>query len=206
MLKGTTTLSAQRNLKRFIELYDSGLTPAQIGRELNMDQSTIAKKLKTHHPSYRRSTKVLPALERFEMKVFPEPNTGCWLWAGTPSQYIRYGSISVDGKEIGAHIFSYTHYKGDIPSGMEVCHTCDIGFCVNPDHLFLGTHKQNMEDMSKKDRQRGPIKVTDQQVIEIRKLAKSGVLFSNIAKRYNLDRSYVGRIVRNIYRKKVKRA
>lgn len=92
-------------------------------------------------------------LVRFMEKVSPEPTSGCWLWTGSTMPN-GYGGVFLDGKNIGAHRASFIHFKGPIPDGLIVCHSCDVRGCVNPSHLWLGTHKQNAEDRDQKGRYR----------------------------------------------------
>lgn len=97
--------------------------------------------------------------ERIERLSMPEPNTGCWLWiaSGRSNQNgIEYGRLEVttDGscRKVAAHRVSYEVFKGPIPNGLNVLHKCDVGCCVNPDHLFLGTQVDNMKDCYAKGR------------------------------------------------------
>lgn len=79
---------------------------------------------------------------------------GCWEW----QRALRngYGVISVNGKNQSAHRISYVAFKGDIPEGLVICHTCDNKLCVNPDHLFAGTLQDNAIDAVRKGRMHIP--------------------------------------------------
>lgn len=132
---------------------------------------------------------------------FERREGGCWLW--------RLGVVSTGyahfcGKL--AHRVSYRFYKGEIPKGMVVMHSCDVRHCVNPDHLSIGTHKMNMEDMIRKGRQRTAsprfglanklCKFTVEDVMEIRRLYASGVTMREIAKRFNVRHGTVSKYIR----------
>lgn len=77
--------------------------------------------------------------------------SGCWQWKGS-SNKDGYGTTRYMGKSIMAHRLSFLLHGGEIPDGMCVLHSCDNPPCVNPDHLFLGTHQDNMDDMARKGR------------------------------------------------------
>lgn len=89
--------------------------------------------------------------ERVERLSIPEPNSGCWLWLGSIKKN-GYGNMAFGGSFTQAHRVSYMAFKGEIPSGFVICHSCDNPSCVNPDHLWHGTYSDNMKDASKKGR------------------------------------------------------
>ena len=91
--------------------------------------------------------------DRFFARVIQTPKTECWLWTGglTPN---GYGKLMVDGKMMVTHRYSWKIHYGNIPEGMCVCHKCDVRTCVNPNHLFLGTVQDNVNDRENKGRGR----------------------------------------------------
>lgn len=109
--------------------------------------------------------------------------SGCWEW----TRYIRpagYGMVGIPGqyRTIDAHRASWMVHRGPIPDGLFVCHTCDNRKCINPDHLWLGTHQDNIDDMVRKGRSprscgeaSGMAKLTTEQVAEIRRRYVKGI-------------------------------
>jgi hypothetical protein len=144
------------------------------------------------------------AEERFHQKYSINQN-GCWIWTGgtrANSKGVAYPRHWTDDKKsIGAHRFSFALTNGQIPKGMYVCHKCDTPLCVNPSHLFIGTHSDNMLDMVRKKRsftgrgeaKKGRSKLTNKQAEKIKKITMSQ---SKIAKLFNVSQSTIGRIKR----------
>ena len=137
-------------------------------------------------------------LQRFEEKFTPEALTGCWLWTAA-CQPSGYGHMVLNGKVTTAHRISYELYVSEIPDGMFVLHRCDVKLCVNPKHLFLGTQKENMLDMSAKGRadykHRGPLGVNAKlSESQARAIIADNRSHTKIAKDYGIAKSTVGAI------------
>jgi hypothetical protein len=137
--------------------------------------------------------------ERFEDYISPEPNSGCWLWdGGNVKTQKGYYPIGVNGKTKQVHRFAYERYRGPVPPGLLVCHSCDVRCCVNPDHLFLGTPADNTADMIRKGRmargeRRGHAKLTTEQALEIKASALSSRV---VAAQYGLGSSTIRKLRR----------
>lgn len=76
----------------------------------------------------------------------------CTIWKGLIWSGGRYGMDKINGKCMGAHRAAWIRVNGEIPKGMVICHKCDNGLCVNVNHLFIGTSKDNMQDCIRKGR------------------------------------------------------
>jgi hypothetical protein len=98
----------------------------------------------------------LTTLERFEAQVERVPFSGCWLWLGAidVAPRLPYGKFwdKRVGRSVVAHRASWMMFRGDIPAGKKVLHRCDVAACVNPEHLFLGSPRENTQDMIRKGR------------------------------------------------------
>lgn len=90
-----------------------------------------------------------PVMERFFEKV--DRSGDCWIWNGSRDGK-GYGSFYLEGRLHKAHRAAWMLLKGPIPDGIEACHRCDTPPCCNPDHIFLGTHAENMADARTKGR------------------------------------------------------
>jgi hypothetical protein len=119
----------------------------------------------------------------------------CWLWMGRLDKH-GYGESKLIGR-MAPHRISYTLFKGEIPKGIFVCHTCDIRHCVNPDHLWIGTNSENMKDMALKGRIHS--KLTPENVREIRDVYENKWYFGvsrDLAKKFNVHNSTICKIVK----------
>ena len=94
---------------------------------------------------YHQSTRQDASRETILRWSMPEPNSGCWLWLSACTSQ-GYGTLSTGMKWRLAHRLSYEVFVGPIPEGLVVRHSCDNPPCVNPEHLLIGTNKDNMQD------------------------------------------------------------
>lgn len=97
---------------------------------------------------------IRPIEDRFWEKVRKREGDGCWIWTGARGQK-GCGQIWHNGKAVGAPRVAYEMAHGPFDQSLDVCHHCDNPLCVRADHLFLGTTKENMQDMKAKGRGRG---------------------------------------------------
>lgn len=140
--------------------------------------------------------------ERLLEKMRVNESTGCWEWVAAKDSN-GYGRIWFDGTIGAAHRVSYELDNGPIPDGLLACHRCDNPACINPAHLFLGTHADNLSDMDAKGRrargdrvsnkgvEHGRVKITENDVLAIR---AAHMTHRALAKQYGLGRSQIARI------------
>lgn len=131
----------------------------------------------------------------------------CWEWNAALSGS-GYGKLTINQRPVTAHRFAWELVNGKIPDGLFACHKCDNRKCVNPNHLFLGTQKDNMRDMTNKGRRAVGAKVSSPgernpnrklnliQVEEIRhKYAQGGTTYKKLAREYHVCKSMIGYII-----------
>ena len=127
----------------------------------------------------------------------------CWNWVGATYPF-GYGCIGTSRGLDGAHRVSYRLHKGEIPKGMCVLHKCDNPRCSNPEHLFLGSKKDNAVDRHAKGRGKNPVhrgsrhpsaKITEEDAKAIREAATETI--ASLSRRFGLSETQISRIRNN---------
>ena len=124
-------------------------------------------------------------------------DNGCWIWQKNSCNG-KYGKLRFKMKWYLTHRASYETFVGPILDKL-VCHKCDNPKCINPEHLFLGTHSDNAKDAIKKGRfnqSKNFLKFTDKQVEEIRKLKQEGFTYDRLSKIFNCTFSYLNYVLK----------
>lgn len=139
-------------------------------------------------------------IDKFYSRIEFRDNSDCWWWTGpkTPS---GYGCFAPKHKVMySTHRLAWEINKGPIPTGMHICHICDNPPCVNPDHLFIGTNQDNVNDRVAKGRQQrgqshGQSILTEDHITQIRALVHYGVKQTTLARMFGVKRSTVNEAV-----------
>lgn len=148
----------------------------------------------------KRGKPTMPIEQRLIAHMKINPISGCWEWQGNTRG--GYGRLTIGSrknesrKSVSAHRLSYEVYKGTIPEGYEVCHTCDNRRCINPDHLFVGTRQENVDDRERKGRnivhcgESNPrAKLTQKDVLRMRqRKVQEKTSYEKLAKEYGVSK------------------
>ena len=132
---------------RLTNMASAGLTSYEIGEYFGLQNTTILHRMRSLGIPHRQDSLDL----RFHRQYVPEPNSGCWLWTGSVNAN-QYAIIAYKGKcRLASHV-SLILAGRPLPHKMFALHHCDNPPCVNPDHLFPGTHLDNSRDCIAKGR------------------------------------------------------
>lgn len=136
--------------------------------------------------------------------------TPCWVWTGSKNKQ-GYGNFEINSQSTKAHRFSYLLYYGELPFDRDICHSCDNPSCVNPEHLFAGTTKDNILDMEEKGRSYHPkgsnhglTHLNENDVLKIRELRKEkNTTYKELAIMYKVGQTTIARIIKREYWKHI---
>lgn len=166
-------------------LRDTLLTASEVASVWGIHRQQVSRVMKRVYES-------LTIEQRFERSYMPEPNSGCWLWTEEISGSWGYGRFHLSGIRVQAHRFSYEMNFGKIPEGLVVCHRCDVPVCVNPDHLFIVTQKDNMRDRQAKGKyataeKHHAAKLTTERAREIKDALSGGESKKSLARKHGVS-------------------
>lgn len=152
----------------------------------------------------------MPIRDRLKSMIVINPVSGCWEWQGAKRN--GYGRTIIGSRKdgtrrtISAHRLSYEVWNGNIPDGYEVCHKCDNPACINPDHLFVGTRQDNIDDRERKGRnvikigeEQPRAKLTKKIVKDARwEHAYKGTSFQRLANRYGVNKKTIENAINKV--------
>lgn len=202
-----------------VELYLSGLSTGVIAGRMGRSREPVLSCLKRHAIQMRSQCHQMhidlireqgSLADRVRGMVRVNKETGCWEFIGTPDAGTGYGKTSICRLRTSLHRLAWMAWCGPIPHGLEVCHRCDNRICGNPEHLFLGTRRDNVQDAKQKGRlssgerhglklrgENAPqAKLTWDKVRAIRRAVAEGVDRQTIATQYGISASNVWVIAR----------
>ena len=207
--RGENNKSAKLNdeiVRQICALYATGkYSQKKLGKQFGVAQQTISDICRgdiwwhitnpnKHSPINWISAQPHSTLpEQFDA-LYIIDNNGCWIWQGEIDQY-GYGQLYIGGSKLSTHRLSYELFNGEILPKMDICHSCDVKHCVNPNHLWMGTHRENMQDASKKGimprgERAGQSKLKNNDVIEMIGLYKTGNYSTYaLGKQFGIDAS-----------------
>lgn len=140
--------------------------------------------------------------EKFIMQKVDIDKNNCWNWKGSKHRQ-GYGNVRFRKSTFLAHRLSWIIFKGEIEDNLKVCHSCDNPSCVNPEHLFLGTQKDNVRDAISKNRMIKNIprtrrcKLNYEQVLAIRDLHQKGYTRKELQNEYEVSQTCIAKIITN---------
>lgn len=133
----------------------------------------------------------MKAMKKFS-RLIDKQNNGCWVWAGNHNSD-GYGRFGAGGAVDKAHRQAWRLFRGEIPAGSMVLHTCDVKDCVNPAHLYIGNHQMNMQDKAARGRDKRR-KLSNDQVGEALLMMEAGASLKDLAIAYRVHPSLMSKI------------
>lgn len=186
-----------QNLNVLRKRWGNGLQPWRI-----VHPDTRQPRSSLHGARWSMAAHRVSLVTRFEARVSPCPITGCWWWTGA-STHSGYGVLWDRRREnnVRAPRLSFELFLGEVPDHLCVCHHCDNPACVNPAHLFLGTHIENMRDMRTKGRQasgesNGSAILSNHEAQEIVALRRAGQSLAVLSMRFHVSKTRISQICR----------
>ncbi len=149
-----------------------------------------------------------PTIEEIKARCTVDPQTGCWVW-GMSCIPFGYGHVHIKKRQYCVHRLIWIILHGPLTRHQFVCHHCDNPPCCNPNHLFLGTQADNLQDAARKGRmasgeRNGWSKLTESEVKEIRRALRDKTSSQiSLARKYHVSDTHIVRIKRNIVWKQV---